>query len=88
MRIYFQNVNGIKSNAKEWEEMIKNLATNQVAIFGMAETNFNWTPISTKICINRAKASIRRELGKREKPPRAKGGMEGSTSQEVLAQGQ
>ena len=66
MRIYFQNVNGIKSNAKEWEEMIKNLATNRVAIFGMAETNFNWTPISTKICINRAKASIRRELGKRE----------------------
>ena len=48
MRIYFQNVNGIKSNAKEWEEMIKNLATNHIAIFGMAKTNFNWTPISNQ----------------------------------------
>jgi ribonuclease HI len=46
--------------------MMRNLATNQVAIFGMAETNFNWTPISNKICVNRAKAAIRRELGKRE----------------------
>jgi hypothetical protein len=66
MRIYFQNVNGIKYMAKEWEEMMKNIATNQVGIFGLAETNFNLTPISTKICVNRAKAAIRRELGKRE----------------------
>lgn len=62
-RIYFQNVNGIKSGTTEWEEMVKKMAENKVGVFGFALTNYNWNQTTTKTCINWSKALIRRETG-------------------------
>lgn len=64
-RIYFQNMNGVKSNTRELEGMVKSLAENEVGICGFAETNHHWNPLSMKMCVNRAKSTLMRELGKR-----------------------
>ena len=65
LQFYFQNVNGIKPKDSEWEEMLKTLMENQVGLFGFAETNFHWTPIATKICVNRARAALKRKMGRK-----------------------
>ena len=43
IRVYFQNVNGIKTGTREWEQMVIQMVKNQVGIFGFAETNYHWT---------------------------------------------
>lgn len=45
--------------------MVVKIAENKVGVFGFAETNFNLNPITTKICLNRAKGVLFRETGKR-----------------------
>lgn len=41
------------------------MAESKVGIFGFVEKNHHWNPISTKICVNRAKSALMREMGKR-----------------------
>ena len=65
LRMYYQNVNGIKAKNSEWEDMLKSLSENQVGVFGFAETNFQWTPIATKICVNKARSALKRHHGKK-----------------------
>jgi hypothetical protein len=40
LRLYFQNINGIKKNSwTEWEEAAKAISSTGIDIFGCAETN-------------------------------------------------
>jgi hypothetical protein len=64
LRVYFQNIHGIKPTTREWEDMITKIEQNKIGIFGFAETNYNWTPIAERLCINKAKRALRRETGK------------------------
>ena len=42
-RLYFQNINRLQSNINwnKWQDIVYEMHTNQVDIFGMAETNIN-----------------------------------------------
>ena len=61
MRIYFQNINGIKSyqNWHKWCDSLTEIHRNKVDIIGFAETNVNWNPIRTK----RAQSLLRKQFG-------------------------
>ena len=65
IRVYFQNVNGIKTGTREWEQMVIQMVKNQVGVFGFAETNYHWTQITTKACQVRAKIASQKEVGRR-----------------------
>ena len=52
LRIFYQNVNGIKSNSREWEDMITEMSRRGVGIFGLSETDFHWTPTAISTCRN------------------------------------
>ena len=65
LRIFYQNVNGIKPNSREWEDMITEMSRRGVGVFGLSETNFNWTPTAVSTCRNRAMRALYQEKGKR-----------------------
>ena len=60
MRVFFQNVNGIggASASREWENITRQMALQKVAICGLAETNFAWSPARTREMIVRAKIAM------------------------------
>jgi hypothetical protein len=43
--------------------MITKMSVNQVGVFGFAETNHRWNPVSNRIFLNRAKNAIQNESG-------------------------
>ena len=65
LRIYYQNIHGIKPTTREWSEMITKMTVNQVGVFEFAETNHKWNPVSNRIFLHQAKHAIQNESGKR-----------------------
>ena len=41
LRVFYQNVNGIKLHSREWEDMVYALHKSGAGVFGMAETKYN-----------------------------------------------
>jgi hypothetical protein len=87
LRIYFQNVNGIKSGTREWEEMVTAMAKNKVGIFGFAETITTGT-IRQQECVLTERRTQFEEKQVKEptfhsKHQRAKNGSEEDTNQEA-----
>ena len=50
IRLYFQNVHGLKPSANwyKWCDALSALHKHRVDIIGFAETNVNWNPILTR----------------------------------------
>ena len=46
MRLYFQNINGLSTQnlSENWIDILDIMETNQVDMYGLAETNITWNP--------------------------------------------
>ena len=46
MRLYFQNINGLSTQnlSENWIDILYLMETNQVDMYGLAETNITWNP--------------------------------------------
>jgi hypothetical protein len=64
LRIYYQNINGIKNNSwDKWDKAVRNINSTSIDIFGCAEASFDWTEelrkhAQSKIRASRKQASL------------------------------
>ncbi len=60
IRLYFQNIRGLSTKYiwSEWNSIQAHLHTNQVDIFGFAETNIPWTPTTKHLALQQMKTHV------------------------------
>jgi len=46
LRLYFQNIHGLKTDdlLTDWNDVLSHMKANEIDVFGMAETNIDWNP--------------------------------------------